>query len=64
MILRAPGPDPIILGPVRASAAEEAWYRRQLIQLVDGMCKESQRELVAAYRAYRSTLIMDASLPN
>jgi uncharacterized protein with gpF-like domain len=64
MILRATGTDPILLHPVRASAAEEAWYRRQLIRLIDEMCRVTQAELLATYKTHRAALGLDTPPPS
>ena len=37
MILRAPGKKPILVKPVRPSAAEAAWYRKRLEKLIEAM---------------------------
>ena len=47
--LRAPGRNPIVLNPVRPSAAEEAWYRVRLRSLCDVMHRMTEAELTAAY---------------
>jgi uncharacterized protein with gpF-like domain len=49
--LRAPGPKPIRLAPVRANAGVESWYRKKLDGLVEAMHKDVLRTLTRAYKA-------------
>jgi len=56
--VRAPGSKPIKLAPVRPSAAEAAWYRSQLLGLIDAMHKSVLYWVQASWR--KAGLAMDA----
>ena len=50
MKLRAPGPKPILLAPVRANLGVQAAYRRQLLALIEAMHKDILRTISRVYK--------------
>ena len=63
MQLRAPGPSPIKLDPIRPSAGVRAWYEKQLLQLVNVMCAELRKHACALY-ASASQPVTPMTFPN
>jgi len=61
MKLRAPGKEPILLDPVRSSAGVEAWYRQQLMKLIDAMHKNVLYWVKIRYRDALPALAKDES---
>lgn len=59
MKLVAPGPDRIVIAPVRPSAGVRASYERRLLKLINEMIKETHRQVLASYQ---STMAQDAPL--